>query len=372
MKKIFVPFFLGSLLLAVIQGNCGLICGGKNIMEYIKDLLLPLKNSFFSNRSSKIIPAMRNIPTFTLPHTGDKIPAVAFGSGSKHRLRKWSDPKLSKDTVDETIVRIIMDALKAGFNHLDTAESYLTRIEIGEALKRSGVDRSKLWITDKYNQGWILDDGQVLRSGSPSGPYESLKKGLKMMGLKYVDLFLIHGPYFNPQTCDITLEEAWKQMERIQKEGLARNIGVSNFNASRLRKLYEIADVKPQVDQVEYHLYEQEPDLIEFCKDHDIFVEAYTPLTPMFASKVGENRPLNPIIDKLCYKYHVEPNQLLLRWVYQSGVLPITTSSKLSRMTETFKIFDFELEKTDFDLLQKVGKSFHYRHYFRNIFENDH
>ena len=340
-------------------------------MSYIKSALLSLKNIFFSNTSFKVFREMRDIPTFTLPQTGDKIPAVAFGSGSKHRLRKWTDPALTKDTADEPIVKIIMDALKAGFNHLDTAESYLTRIEIGEALKRSNVDRSKLWITDKFNQGWVLDDGQVMHSSSPSGPYDSLKKGLKVMGLEYVDLFLIHGPYFTPETCDITLEEAWKQMERLQKEGLAHNIGVSNFSASSLKKLYDFAEVKPQVDQVEYHLYEQEPTLIEFCRSYDIFVEAYTPLTPMFASKVGENRPLNPVIEKLCKKYSVEPNQLLLRWVYQSGVLPITTSSKLSRMVETFKIFDFELEKVDFDLLQNVGKSFHYRHYFHNAFKND-
>ncbi len=267
------------------------------------------------------------------------------------------------------LVKTFSEAIKAGFRHLDTAECYLTRVDVGVAIKKSGIDRSEFWITDKWDQGWLIN-GKVFKSRSPSGPYESIKKGLELMHLKHLDLFLIHGPYLTDETCSVTVEEAWKQMERIYDEGLADNIGVSNFDVPLLKRVLKICKYKPQVDQIEYHLYLQQQYILDFCRSNNILVEAFSPLTPMFSDRVGKNRPLDSLIPKLCEKYKVEPNLLLLRWVYQSGVLPLTTSSNPQRMRDTFKIFDFEIEPEDFDELQKVGQTFHYRGFFENYFES--
>ncbi|QPG74544.1 hypothetical protein FOA43_001875 [Brettanomyces nanus] len=311
---------------------------------------------------------MPDIPYFVLPRTGDHIPAVGFGSGTKHKAMKFNKPEYSMTIENPQLTKVFIDTIGAGFNHLDTAECYLTRLEIGKAVNESGVDRSKMWITDKYDQGWVLN-GILYRSNSPSGPYSSLKKGLKLMNLDYIDLFLIHGPYFMKATCNVTVEDAWLQMERLLDEGLTRNIGVSNFDIPLLKRVLKVCKYKPQVDQIEYHLYLQQEETRNFCKENDILVEGFAPLTPIIESKVGHDKPLEPVIKEMCQKYNVEANQLLLRWNYQSGVLPITTSSNIDRMKNTFKMFDFVLEKDDFDRLKEVGKRYHYRGFFNDYFE---
>lgn len=281
---------------------------------------------------------------------------------------KHSDLRYGMKHAHPALVQTFKEAIDAGFRHLDTAECYLTRIDVGTAVEQSGIDRSEFWITDKWDQGWLMD-GKVFKSRSPSGPYESIKKCLELMHLSHLNLFLIHGPYFTKETCNVTVEEAWKQMEQIYEEGLADNIGVSNFDVPLLKRVFKVCKYKPQVDQIEYHLYLQQKEIVDFCKKNDILVEAFSPLTPMFSDRVGKNRPLNDIIARLCKKYNVEPNLLLLRWVYQSGVLPLTTSSNPQRMKYTFKIFDFELEPEDFNELQRIGQTFHYRGFFENYFE---
>ncbi|VEU19509.1 DEKNAAC100755 [Brettanomyces naardenensis] len=301
------------------------------------------------------------IPTFTLARTGDKIPAVGFGSGTKHRIRKQSTPGLGMQVRDDEITNVIVSAIDSGFSHLDTAESYLTRIEVGDAVEKSGIDRSKLWITDKWDQGWVLG-GQTYPSHSPSGPYESLKEGLKLLKTDHVELFLIHGPFFTKETSNITIEEAWKQMEQLVDEKLTRNIGVSNFDIEWLEKILKVCKYKPQVNQIEYHLYLQQEPVVEFCRKHEILIEGYSPLTPIRPEKFSKDvNPLKPVVEELSKKYNVDPSLLLLRWVYQSGVLPITTSSNPERQRNTFKFFDFKIDPEDFDRLKSVGQSVHFR-----------
>ncbi|ODV87920.1 hypothetical protein CANARDRAFT_173803 [[Candida] arabinofermentans NRRL YB-2248] len=306
------------------------------------------------------------IPTFTLARTGDKIPAIAMGSGTKHQRKKKGDPKI-RDAIDEDLVSTLTFALTKGhFNHLDTAETYTTRAEIGEAVRRSGVKREDIWVTDKYNQGWNESNPAT----TPSGPYESLTKGLKLTGLKYIDLFLIHGPYFGPKISGITVEEAWKQMEKLVDDGYAKNIGVSNWDTELLEKILKIAKYKPQVNQIEFHAYlqNQSPGIVEFCKKNDILVEGFSPLTPIIPSKITDGGPLDPIIDELTKKYNVTNTQLFLRWVYQNGVLPVTTSSTESRILEVMKIFEFEIDDEDFKKLSNVGKTFQFRGFFKDYY----
>ncbi|ESW96154.1 hypothetical protein KL918_000102 [Ogataea parapolymorpha] len=305
-------------------------------------------------------------PSFTLARTGDKIPAIAFGSGTKHQKKKKGDPVL-KDSVDESLVDIIKFALTEGkFTHLDTAEVYTTRIEVGKAIAESGVPRNKLWITDKWNQGW----GGRHRSTTPSGPYESLVKGLELMKIDYVDLFLIHAPFFGEDANEVTVEEAWRQMERLVDEGKARNIGVSNFDVPVLQKILAFCKYKPQVNQIEYNPYlqEQSPGIVEFCKRNEILVEAFSPLTPIVPTKVTEG-PLDPVLKELESKYGVTNTLLLLRWVYQTGILPITTSTNKERLKDITKVWEFELEPSDVEKISAAGKKFHYRGFFQDYFE---
>ncbi|GME78688.1 unnamed protein product [Ambrosiozyma monospora] len=182
------------------------------------------------------------------------------------------------------------------------------------------------------------------------------------MSLSYLDLYLIHFPFFSPENTEITLQEAWKQMERLVEEGKVRNIGVSNFNVSKLKEILKIAKIKPQVNQIEYNLYlqNQTPGIVKFCKENDILVEAYSPLTPIIPSKIKNGGPLDPLIDELSAKYGVTKSQLILRWVNQSGVVAVTTSSNKERLKEYTGMASFEIEEDDFKTLSEVGSTYNF------------
>lgn len=307
------------------------------------------------------------IPTFTLPRTGDKIPALGFGSGSKHRVKKWEDPDMDHETVDEGIVKVLTDAINAGYRHLDGAEAYTTRLELATAVKRSGIPRDQFWITDKFDAGWPAINRP---SPSPSGPKESIEKGLKIFDTEYYDLFLIHSQFF--ELLDISIAEAWKQLEDCYEKGLVKNIGVSNFDVEHLEEIMKVAKYKPQVNQIEYHLYlqNQSEGIFDYCYKNDILIEAYCPLTPILEHRINdENHPLKPIIQSLSEKYNVTANVLILRWVYQSGAIPITTSSNFERMKEYLTIFDFELSTDDFNLLKETGSTYKVRNMFAEHFD---
>ncbi|OWB79439.1 2-dehydropantolactone reductase (A-specific) activity protein [[Candida] boidinii] len=308
---------------------------------------------------------------FELHTTGDKIPAIAFGSGTKWQWRKRGRGEEAAGTLDHDLLNVISTALKSGFRHVDTAEVYTTRAEIGEAINNSGIDRSEIWLTDKYNPGWKVN-GQPHKANS-DGPYNSLVNGLKEMKLDYVDLFLIHSPFFSDETSGITVEEAWKQMEILQEKGLAKNIGVSNFNIEMLEKIFKICKIKPQVNQIEFHCYlqNQSPNIINFCKENNILIEAFSPLSPILPNKAKDKGSLDSIINELSLKYNITETQLILLWVYKYGILPVTTTSNESRMIEILKIFEIELSDEDFNKITEIGKKYHFRGFFHDYFGDE-
>lgn len=310
-----------------------------------------------------------NIPAFELPISAEKIPAVGFGAGSKHKAKKWENPEEDDSYVDEGIVDVISDAIRSGFRHLDCAEAYTTRPEMARAIELSGIPRDQLWITDKYDQGWPSVNRVSL---SPNGPKESIEKGLKIFNIDNFDLFLIHGQFFDQELVNISMLDAWRQLEDCYEKGLVKNIGVSNFDVEHLEQIMKIAKYKPQVLQIEYHLYlqNQSENIFQYCKDNNILIEAYCPLTPILENRINdENHPLKPIIKQMATKYDVEPSAIVLRWIYQSGVIPITTSSNFERMKKTFDIFNFELSDDDFQTLKDVGNSYKCRVYFGETFD---
>lgn len=305
--------------------------------------------------------------TIELPQTKDKIPIIGFGSGTKWQWKKKASEETAvsasnPSNTDPDLVKSIVEALDMGFTHLDTAEFYTTRPDVGKGVndylaKHEGkASRSDLFIADKYNSK-TPDTPNVLPDGSIRGPYASLKTGLKQMNLEYIDLFLLHT---NDTPEGLTLVDCWNEMIKLQKEGLARNIGVSNFDVPNLQILKDNCETIPQVLQIEFHPYlqNQSPNIINFCKENNIQVEAYGPLSPITKCKEG---PLMPLLKELAEKYNASESKILLKWVHEHGIVTVTTSSKVERMKDVLSVYDFKLEDEDFKKISDVGNTFFFR-----------
>lgn len=276
-------------------------------------------------------------PTFTLAN-GNNIPAVAYGIGTK-----WYN---NGENMDPEVIKSLNNAYELGFTHFDGAETYNTERELGEAIK--GKNREKLFITTK------------LKPFSGTDVQAHFEESLSKIGVDYVDLYLLHAPF----KADIVKQ--WLEVEKIYDSGRAKAIGVSNFRVGDLQAILKVAKVKPMVNQIEYHAYlqNQSPEIVKFCHENGILVTAYAPLTPIVRAK-GEG-PLDEVLANLADKYKKNPGQILLRWVYETDVLPITTSAKSNHITEALEIFTFELEKEDHAKITNTGKSFHYRAFWKN------
>lgn len=297
----------------------------------------------------------------TIPSTGDKIPSIGFGSGTKWQHKKKGRGEEAKGTLDEDLVSVLVEAINHGFVHLDTAEIYTTRAEIGEALKRSGKDRDKVWITDKYAHSSVYPGTNKRR-----GPYDSLVEGLKIMGIESVDLFLIHTQKLDFETN--SMEYYWSEMEKLYNEGLAKNIGISNFDSKHLDLIYKIAKIKPAVIQLEFHPYlqQQSPGIFEYLKDKNVLIEAYGPLVPLTKARPG---PLDDILPGLSKKYNASETQILLRWVQQQGILTVTTSSNPKRMDDIMDSFNLTLSDEDIELIRETGKKKFFRGFILDAFQ---
>lgn len=277
------------------------------------------------------------VPTFTLSDRRT-IPAISYGIGTK-----WFN---SGENIDPEVIKSLKNAYDLGFRHFDGAEVYNTERELGEAIK--GKKREDLFITTK------------LKPSSGNDVQAHFDESLKKIGVEYVDLYLIHAPF----KADIIRQ--WTEVEKIYESGRAKSIGVSNFRVSDLKAILQIAKIKPSVNQIEYHAYlqNQSPGIYDFAREKGILLAAYGPLTPIVRAK-GEG-PIDELLRELSVKYGKNAGQILLRWVYERGVLPITTSAKPDHITEALDVFTFELEKEDHEKITKTGGSFHYRAFWKD------
>lgn len=276
---------------------------------------------------------------FTLQN-GNKIPAISvFGTGTQ--WFKTDESKINDSLIEQTKKVLALP----GVVHIDAAEIYRTYPELGAALKASTKPREELWITDKYSK-------------LHSTPREALEYSLKTLGLDYVDLYLLHDPFYESDgKPGYDIQQAWKYLEELQAEGKVKNIGVSNFGVSHLQNILEIATIKPQVNQIEYNafLQNQTPGIYQFAKDNQILLEAYSPLSPLsVADKTGA---FFQYVDSLVSKYGKDSGLILLRWVYQTGVLPVTTSSKFERIQQSNdQIWTFELTEEEVNKISQLGE----------------
>jgi methylglyoxal/glyoxal reductase len=255
----------------------------------------------------------------TTLHNGVKMPWFGLGV---FKVKEGSE-----------VVESVKAALKNGYKSIDTAAVYKNEEGVGQALKEAGVPREELFITTKV---WNSDQGY-------ESTLQAFETSLEKLGLDYLDLYLIHWPVAGKY------KETWKALEKLYKDGRVRAIGVSNFHVHHLKDLMADAEIKPMVNQVEYHPHLAQTELLEFCKAEGIQLEAWSPL------KQGELLS-EPTIVEIAEKYKKSTAQVILRWDLQNGVVTIPKSIKEHRIIENADIFDFELSVEDMNVLNSLNK----------------
>lgn len=247
------------------------------------------------------------VPTTTLP-SGDELPVVGKGTY-----------ELEGETVQEPVEL----ALDVGYTHVDTAEGYMNEPALGEVL--ADHERGDLFVTSKVLPKHLNYESVI----------ESAKQTLSDLQTDYLDLYLIHWP--NPA---ISVRETMDAMATLKEQGFVRNVGVSNFDRYQLGAAMHVTDVPIAVNQIEFHPYLQRPELLEYCQDNDITVEAAAPLA---RTKVLDD----PVIEELAETYDRTPAQIVLRWAIEKDVVVLPRSTSREHIAQNVDLFDFELEEAD-------------------------
>ncbi|HZH18601.1 MAG TPA: aldo/keto reductase [Geodermatophilus sp.] len=251
---------------------------------------------------------MATVPTIRL-NNGVEIPQLGFGV--------YQVPP--EDTAEA-----VSTALEIGYRHIDTAEMYGNEKGVGEAVARSGIDRGEVFVTSKLNNGYHRRDDAL----------RAFDQSLADLGFEYLDLFLVHWPL---PGIDVDYVETWKAMEEIYASGRARSIGVSNFQAHHLRRLFGETEVRPAVNQIEVHPYLAQEELRAFDADHEIVTEAWSPIAQ---GKVLDD----PVVLRVAERCSRTPAQVVLRWHVQRGDVVFPKSVNRERMQQNFELFDFDLD----------------------------
>ena len=251
---------------------------------------------------------MATVPTITL-NNGVEIPQLGFGV---YQVKP------------EETAQAVQTALEVGYRHIDTAEMYGNEAGVGEGIRNSGIPREEVFVTSKLNNGFHAHDDAL----------KAFDGTLEALGSDYVDLFLIHWPL---PGIDVDYVETWKALEEIYRSGRAKSIGVSNFNAHHLRKLFSDTEVTPAVNQIEVHPYLTQDDLRAFDADHEIATEAWSP--------IAQGKVLtDPAITAIAERLERTPAQVVLRWHVQRGDVVFPKSVNRERMQQNFELFDFDLD----------------------------
>ncbi|MBB3303876.1 MULTISPECIES: aldo/keto reductase [unclassified Enterobacter] len=221
--------------------------------------------------------------------------------------------------------RAVIDAIETGYRLIDTAASYQNETQVGNALKQSGIARDELFVTTKL---WLQDT-------SYEGAKAQFERSLNRLQMDYVDLYLIHQPYGD-------VHGAWRAMEELQQTGKIKAIGVSNFQPDRLADLLAFNKVIPAVNQVEVNPFNQQLHAVPWMKSRNIQPEAWAP----FAE--GRNGLFqHPLLTKIGEKYGKSVGQVVLRWIFQRGIVSLAKSVRKARMAENINVLDFELSEAE-------------------------
>lgn len=253
-------------------------------------------------------------------NNGQKIPPIGFGT--------W------EITPDSSAELMVGTALKAGYRLIDTAKIYGNEVGVGTALKKSGLERSSYCVTTKL---WNDDQGF-------DNTIAACQRSLANLGLAYLDLYLIHWPATKRR------QESWRAFERLYADGLIKAAGVSNYTVKHLEELLGHSQLIPAVNQVEFHpfIYEQQKPLLDFCRQHNILLEAYSPIS-LIAQEDNE------IINAVSQEIGHSPQQVVLRWCLQHGTLPLPRSTNPEHVIDNFQIFDFSLNEAQMERLNGIS-----------------
>lgn len=224
----------------------------------------------------------------------------------------------------QEVIDAVTYALDAGYRHIDTAAIYENEEGIGTAVANNKVDRKDIFITSKV---WNADQGY-------DSTLKAFDASLEKLKTDYLDLYLIHWPVKGKY------KETWRALEKLYADGRVKAIGVSNFLQHHLEDLFRSANVLPMVDQLEFHPYLVQQPLLDFCRQHHIQYQAWSPLMQGKAFKVPE-------LQQLAEKYGVSVAQLVLRWDLQKGVVTIPKSVQQQRIISNAEVFDFEITQED-------------------------
>jgi len=235
----------------------------------------------------------------------------------------WLGLGLFQTPPGEVAQRAVRDALELGYRLIDSATLYGNEADVGAAIRASGVDRSDVFVTTKL---WYTDHGY-------DAARVAARASLDRLGLGWIDLYLIHAP--RAPSPELRLA-SWRAIEELQREGVCRAIGVSNYAVRHLEELRAASGVVPAVNQVEMHPFVYDPDLFRYCEARGIRLEAYSPLT-------RARRLDDPTIGAVAAAHRRSPAQVLIRWGLQHGLVEIPKSTHRDRIAENARVFDFAL-----------------------------
>lgn len=254
---------------------------------------------------------------FTLAN-GVKIPCIGYGT--------WQTPD------GETAAACVKAALDAGYRHIDTAFAYGNETGVGEGLRRSGVARQEIFLTSKH---WVTERGY-------EKTVKAVETSLLLLGTDYLDLYLVHWPCvakLTPEWKEVNAD-TWRGFERMYKDGKLRAIGVSNFFPNHLEALTDMCEIRPMVNQLEFHPGYTQMDHIRWSQEHGMLAQAWSPL--------GSGAVLaDPTLNAIAAKYGKSVAQLCVRFALQCDVLPLPKSTKPERISANAEVFDFEITAED-------------------------
>ncbi len=266
---------------------------------------------------------MNGLTETVLLRNGYAMPCVGFGT--------WKTP-------DEGVGAAVTEALKQGYRHIDTAAMYQNERGIGEVLQRAEIPRDNLFITSKV---WNTERGY-------DKAMRAFEETLARLQVSYLDLYLIHWPAVAAQydNWEELNRSTWKALTTLYQEKRIRAIGVSNFQPHHLRALMDTEQI-PMVNQIEYHPGYRQDATVSFCREHNILIEAWSPL--------GRGRLLDyPLLVEMAAKYGKTVAQICLRWCLQNGTVPLPKSVTPSRIAENAALFDFTLSDEDMAAIDAI------------------
>ena len=274
---------------------------------------------------------MDNLAACRTLANGVKIPCIGYGT--------WQTPdgEVARDSVKR--------ALELGYRHVDTATAYGNEASVGEGIRLSGVKREDVFLTTKQ---WTNERGF-------ENTVAAAERALKTLGVDYLDLYLVHWPAVEKLSPDWAAinAETWRGFEKLYKDGKVRAIGVSNFMPAQLAALKECAEVQPMVDQVEFHPGYIQRNVLDYCRENGIVVEAWSPL--------GSGRLLaDPLVNEIGAAHGKSAAQTCVRYALQHGIVPLPKSVTPERIAANADVFDFALtdaEMAALDAMPETGYS---------------